>query len=251
MSSSIETTNPPLDPRQGCDRANLTAVATDILMVVAASGIAYLLEAFAIERGWLPYALEIRGATSVLAGAVAAVTIVLSRGGTFADLGLKRPQRWAIVPLQVMAIVVAFVTAQNLAPLLVSWFVEVPEPDLSRYDAITGNVGGAIAMLLILPFTASIPEEIIYRGFLIGRLSDLFGRDLGGAVATVGVQALIFGSIHYQWGTGGMVVTAIMGLVWGTAYLMCDRNLWVVILAHSTGHVALVIQLYLGESIVI
>jgi membrane protease YdiL (CAAX protease family) len=65
------------------------------------------------------------------------------------------------------------------------------------------------------------------------------------------VQALIFGSIHFQWGVGGMVVTAIMGAVWGTAYLLCGRNLWVVILAHSRGNVLWGIQLYLGESIVL
>ena len=106
-------------------------------------------------------------------------------------------------------------------------------------------------MALALPLTASIPEEIIYRGFLIGRLSEIFGTNVGGAVMSVVVQALIFGAIHFQWGIGGMIVTFIMGIVWGIAYLLCDRNLWVVILAHSAGHILLVTQLYLAESIII
>ena len=116
---------------------------------------------------------------------------------------------------------------------------------------MNGDLGAAIALALILPLTASIPEEVIYRGFLIDRLSGLFGRHRAGAVLTVLVQALIFGSVHFMWGIGGMIVTFMMGLVWGTAYLWCDRNLWVVILAHSTGHVLFVIQLYHGASIVV
>ncbi len=127
----------------------------------------------------------------------------------------------------------------------------MPEPDLSRYDSISGNLGAAIAMALILPLTASIPEEVIYRGFLIGRLSDIFGRNTGGAVMAVLVQGLIFGAVHFQWGIGGMIVTVMMGIVWGTAYLLCGRNLWIVILAHSAGHILFVIQLYLAKSIII
>ena len=65
------------------------------------------------------------------------------------------------------------------------------------------------------------------------------------------VQALVFGSVHFMWGIGGVIVTVVMGLVWGTAYLLCGRNLWIVILAHSAAHVLFVIQLYLAKSIII
>lgn len=223
----------------------------DIMIVIAVSGVAFLLEDFAIDQGWIPFGTEVRGAFSVISGAFAAVGVVLARGGTFNDLGFRRPERWAIVPLQVVAILVAFIAAQTLAPLLVSSFISMPEPDLSRYDSIAGNLPAAIAMVLILPLSASIPEEIIYRGFLMGRLSEIFGRNTQGAVMTILVQALVFGAIHFQWGIGGMIVTVIMGLVWGTAYLLCGRNLWIVILAHSAGHILLVTQLYLAERIII
>jgi hypothetical protein len=36
-----------------------------------------------------------------------------------------------------------------------------------------------------------------------------------------------------------------MGIIWGTAYILCGRNLWPLILAHSGGHIIFVIQLYL------
>jgi membrane protease YdiL (CAAX protease family) len=231
--------------------AKTTALLVDVMIVVAVSTIAFYLEDLAIDQGWIPFATEVRGAISVLAGAFAAVGVVLARGGSLADLGFTRPERWKVVPFQVVAILVAFIGVQALAPLLVSSFVSIPEPDLSRYDSIAGNLGAAIIMALVLPLTASIPEEVIYRGFLIGRLSEIFGRNTGGAVLAVVVQALVFGAIHFQWGVGGMIVTLIMGVVWGVAFLLCGRSLWIVILAHSAGHILLVVQLYLGESIVI
>ena len=223
----------------------------DIMIVFAVSGLVFLFEDIAITREWIPFGTEVRGAASMVAGAIAAIGVVLARGGALSDLGFRRPERWAIVPIQVAGVLGAFIAVQTLAPLLVSSFISMPEPDLSRYDSIAGNLGAAIVMVMILPLTASIPEEIIFRGFLMGRLSDIIGRNTGGAVLTVTLQALVFGAIHFQWGIGGVIMTVMMGIVWGIAYLLCGRNLWIVILAHSTGHVLFVIQLYLAKSIIV
>lgn len=82
----------------------------------------------------------------------------------------------------------------------------------------------------------------------MNRLSRFFGTGHRGTILTVLVQALLFGSVHYQWGVGGVIVMIIMGVVWGTAFMLCSRNLWIVIIAHSTAHVALVLQLYLSPA---
>ena len=219
---------------------------TDILIVLVVSATVYLLEGLGISQGWLDVGPDARGATSVVAGALAAVAVVLWRGGTPASIGFRRPDSWLKLPLQALAVLAVFVAMQILIPQLLSLIMTVPEPDMSRYATVTGNLGAAISLALILPLTASIPEEIIYRGFLMGRLSTLFGTGTRGNILTVGVQALIFSSIHFTWGVGGVMMTFIMGVVWGTAYLLCGRNLWVVILAHSAGHLLFVTQLYLG-----
>lgn len=225
----------------------LTEPIVDIIIVFVVSGLAFLLEDFVSARGWISVGAEVRGVSAVVGGALAAIGVVLIRGGTLADLGFRRPERWARVPLQVAAVLVAFIAGESLAPLLVSPFISLPEPDMSRYDSIAGNLSGAIGLALLLPLTASIPEEIIYRGFLMGRLADIFGRSPGGAVMTVLIQALTFSAVHFMWGIGGMMMTLVMGLVWGTAYLLCNRNLWIVIFAHSAGHILFVIQLYLAK----
>ncbi|MFT7653516.1 MAG: membrane protease YdiL (CAAX protease family) [Limisphaerales bacterium] len=223
----------------------------DILIVFVASGLAYWLEGFVDAQGWVSVAADARGVSAVIGGALTAVAVVKFRGGTLADLGFRRPERWAMVPLQVIAIIVAFIAMQAIAPMLVGSFIDLPKPDLSKYGDLSGNIGAALTFALILPFTASIPEEIIYRGFLMGRLSEIFGMGRGGAVATVLIQAVIFGSIHFSWGVGGIIVTFMMGIVWGTAFLLCRRNLWVVIIAHSTAHTLGILQGYLATSIII
>lgn len=217
----------------------------DIFIVFAVSALVLYLEDLFSAQGWISIGPEARGAPAVVGGALAAIGVVFARGGTFADLGFKRPQHWKTVFYQAIAILVAFIAAQGLAPLFVASFISIPTWDLSRYDSIAGNPGAAIALALLLPLTASIPEEIIYRGFLLGRLSDIFGRNAGGTSLAILVQALVFGSVHFMWGIGGMVVAFIMGIVWGAAYILCRRNLWTVILAHSAGHMLFVIQLYL------
>jgi membrane protease YdiL (CAAX protease family) len=214
----------------------------DIAVVVAVSIVAFLGELAASDH--LPWGEEARGVLAVLAGAAAAVAITLGRGGKLADIGFRRPTRWATVPAWVVGILVVFVVAQNAAPLLVAPFFDLPQPDMSRYDVVRGNLAAALALAVVLPLTAAIPEEILYRGFLIERLATVFGGTTGAAVSAVLVQALIFGSVHFQWGLGGIFATSIMGAVWGFAYLLCGRNLWIVILAHSMAHIALVTQLY-------
>ncbi len=224
-----------------------TSSLVDIAVVAVISTFAFLGELVVADV--LPWGDEARGVVAVLAGATAAVAITLARGGRLADLGFRRPGRWATVPLWALGILVVFVVAQNLVPLLVAAFVELPQPDMSRYDVIRGNPEAALLFAALLPLTAAIPEEILYRGFLIERLTNLFGGEKGAAIFAVLVQAAVFGAVHFQWGIGGIVVTSIMGAVWGFAYLLCGRNLWIVILAHSLAHIALVAQIYFSPPV--
>lgn len=212
----------------------------EIVFVMVAAAAAYVLETSLAAH--LPWGAEARGVLAVFVGMIVAVLLTLRHDGTLAALGFKRPTRWWTVPIWALGIFIVFVVAQGAVPALLAPFFDIPQPDMSRYDAIRGNLPAAITMALVLPLTAAVPEEIVYRGFLIERLIRLFGN--GSVVAAVIVQSLIFGSIHFQWGLGGVIATSIMGLVWGIAYLLCGRNLWIVILAHSTAHIALVMQLY-------
>ena len=233
--------DPPGEPRPD---TGVAAAILDILLLVAVSAVAYLAESWARDAGIIKLGEDSRGLLAVLAGAATALGLVAARGGSLRDLGFLRPRRWWTVPIWAVGILATYIAVQALAPVLVSKFIELPAPDLSRHNPVAGNLGQALLLALALPFTASIPEEIIYRGFLMDRLTRIFGASAGGAVLTVLVQSLMFGSVHFGWGVGGVIVTTMMGAVWGTAFLLCGRNLWIVIIAHSLGHILFVAQLY-------
>jgi hypothetical protein len=226
------------DVRPDNDLPPLAAIA----IVVAVSAVAFAGEVAIADH--LPWGEEARGVAAVLLGAVAALWLTVRQGGSLADIGLTRPRRWWTVPFWVLGIFVTFGTAQALVPQLLAPYFDLPPPDMSRYDFIRGNALAAVAFTLLLPLTAAIPEEIVYRGFLIRQFEGLYGNGPAALALAVLSQALIFGLVHFQWGLGGVVMTTTMGLIWGTAFLLCGRNLWVVIMAHSAAHIALVLQLY-------
>ncbi len=215
---------------------------TAIAIVIVVSAVAFGGELAVADR--LPWGEEARGVIAVMAGAITALWLTIRQAGSLAGLGMTRPRRWWTVPFWVFGILVVFGTAQALVPQLLAPYFDLPPPDMSRYDFIRGNAQAAVAMALLLPLTAAIPEEIVYRGFLIRQFERLYGEAPAAAVLAVVSQALIFGSVHFQWGLGGVVMTSVMGLIWGAAYLLCGRNLWIVILAHSAAHVALILGLY-------
>ncbi len=213
-----------------------------IVIVIAVSAAAFAAEVAVAED--LPWGEEARGVAAVLLAAITALWLTARKGGSLAALGLTRPRRWWTVPIWVLGIFFVFAFAQAMVPQLIVPFFDLPAPDMSRYDFIRGDAMAAISMALLLPLTAAVPEELVYRGFLIRQFERLYGDVRAGAILAVLSQALIFGFVHFQWGLGGIVMTSIMGLVWGVAYLLCGRNLWIVIMAHSLAHIALILQLY-------
>lgn len=216
----------------------------DIALVLLISGAAFALELRARETGLLALGDDTTGVFAVIAGALAALALVIGRGQSLRQIGFRRPKRWWTAPLWAVAILTAYIAAQIAVPQLVGLFVELPALDLSRYDNLYQNLPAVLMFAAIVPLTAAIPEEIIYRGFLMDRLTRIFGTGFVGIVLVVLVQGALFGAAHFQWGAGGMLLTTIMGIVWGTAFLLCGRNLWIVILAHTAGDLLLVGQLY-------
>lgn len=218
----------------------------DIGIIVLFSAIGYGIETGASSAGIFSVGDLGSGLLGVMGGLIGVLFVTKRRSLSFADLGFKRPERLWTVPVWVIGIFLVYAVAQAAVPAALSLVFEFPAPDFSKYDSVYRNLPLALMLLVVLPLTASIPEEMIYRGFLMDRLSKIFGKGTSGTVLTVGVQALIFGAVHFQWGVGGILITAIMGLIWGTAFILSGRNLWIVILAHSFGHIVFIILLYLS-----
>ena len=91
-------------------------------------------------------------------------------------------------------------------------------------------------LLLALALTwtlAAFGEEMAYRGYLLDRMADIFGRSRTGWTAALIVANVVFGLAHYYQGITGMTENFIDGILLTAIYFVAGRNLWAPILAHG------------------
>lgn len=125
----------------------------------------------------------------------------------------------------------------------------IPEgANLTGYDYLKDNIGMLLLTLAGVYIVSSFGEEVIYRGFLITRISQI-GTDSRKAITiAIILSSIIFGLIHYSWGPMGMVQTGFMGLALGICYIKLKRRLWILILAHAYMDSILMIQMYMASN---
>ena len=105
------------------------------------------------------------------------------------------------------------------------------------------HIPPVIAVLFSL--FVGLHEEILFRGFILGRLRALFGS----TVAAVIASSIVFGLLHGYQGAIGVVQTTTVGLVLATLAARF-RTIWPAILAHGLfDAISLVAVPLLGESL--
>lgn len=165
-------------------------------------------------------------------------------GLTFGRIRFKESSRIFLLSLLVCILGLA---GYMLGTLIMSNISGMPESaDMSIYDYLHNNVLMLILTLLGVYFISSFSEEVIYRAFLINRISELGLDTRYGKIAAVLISAVIFGSVHYEWGATGMVSTGLMGLVMGICYLKFKKKLWILVLAHAYMDTILLVTVYLS-----
>jgi membrane protease YdiL (CAAX protease family) len=155
------------------------------------------------------------------------------RGKRWRDVGWQRP--FALGKTTLIALLAACVMQA------VSFLVVIPtisqltgdEIDLSLLDQLDGNVGMLLIGLLLIWTLAAVGEELVYRGYLLNRLADLFGNGAVGLILALLLSSALFGFVHAYQGVVGMVDTFINGLIAGELYIASGRKLWLPILYHG------------------
>jgi len=93
---------------------------------------------------------------------------------------------------------------------------------------VIGVLKGHPAMIFFIALTAGVTEELIFRGYLLTRLSQLFKNN---AVAII-VSSLLFSALHYKYGSyRELIFTFLVGALF-SVYYMEYRNIKALILAH-------------------
>ncbi len=177
-------------------------------------------------------------AATVMVGMALALLVSwawLRREGRVADawslgtppLGWTRTVRWAAI-----GTVVIFLIFGLGGRLLDSLGMPAPDPGFVL-DLVTESPAMlALWIVGVAWLAAGTGEELLFRGFLMDRLSRLAGFQ-GRMWLVLIVQAALFGLPHAYQGWGGMLVTGTVGLFLGWLRLRSGGNLWACILAHA------------------
>lgn len=162
------------------------------------------------------------------------------------DLGLRRPPSWirTLALAGLCAVSLEAVAFLVIVPVLRT--IEVPLPDLSRFAGMEGNLPMLLLFLAVSWTTAGFGEEVIWRGFVMGRAARVFGGTRGAWIASLAVTCVVFGLLHAYQGPAGIALTGFAGLVFGVLFLANGRNLWLPIFTHALTDTFSFLALYFG-----
>lgn len=175
------------------------------------------------------------------------------RGETWAHFGLSfKSVTWKealkVFLLSLLVFVLA-VIGFVLGSIIMANITGIPESaDMSGYNYLKDNIGMLILTLVGVFIVSSFGEEVIYRAFLINRLSELGQKTKNATIIAVILSSVIFGLIHFDWGPMGIVQTGFMGLALGFCYIKLKKRLWILILAHAYMDTILMVQMYLASN---
>jgi membrane protease YdiL (CAAX protease family) len=157
------------------------------------------------------------------------------RGSGWRAIGLQRPKSWVKTLAWSVGLGIASqaLDVKIATPLLAR--ITGQAPDLSNFRSMIGNVP---QLLLWLAFTWSIVafgEEMAYRGYILNRAADAFGRARPAWIFAAILSSALFGLAHHYQGVAGVIDVAVFAFIPVIAYLLSGRNLWIPILAHGIG----------------
>ena len=189
----------------------------------------------------------ILGWVGIIVGIIAVFIALKLRGQSAAVIGIIRAPGWPRTLLLGIAATVGVLLIAQLAQNLVFIpLLDLPPPDISRFEMLEGNLGALLIGLFAVWTAAAFGEEIIYRGYLLGRLAELFGGERRAWAISLVLGSTLFGLLHFYQGIGGIVITGFVGFLFGLVYLLVKRNLWVTIIAHGLIDTISFIALYFG-----
>jgi hypothetical protein len=120
-------------------------------------------------------------------------------------------------------------------------------PDLSVFHQLQWNYK-LLPILLALTWTVgAFGEEFVYRGYLMNRMADLFGKTRMGWTLSLLVTSAVFGCAHLYQGVTGVVENVIAGLLLGYVYLRSDHSLATPIIAHGMQDTVDFLLIFVGK----
>ena len=176
-----------------------------------------------------------------------ATWLLRRRSLRWAHVGLRHPGRPGVAVAWGLGL---FLVEMLVLPAIVgpvSTALDLPPQDLGAFADLQGNT--PMYLLLLVPITwgtAAFGEEMLYRGFILQRLTDAMGQTRVAAAIALIAQAVLFTIGHAYLGPRGMLNAGAIGCVAGLAFIANGRNLWPLVIAHGLVDTVGITALYLG-----
>jgi len=121
------------------------------------------------------------------------------------DLGLSGSPTWTDIGLSPVGFIVGTLLGAGLAALfsVFPWF-DAGEAQNTGFNIYMSG-GDRVIAFLTLVVLAPIAEEIIFRGWLYGKMRENFSEcfsDKIGMIISILLTSILFGMIHLQWNVG-------------------------------------------------
>lgn len=192
------------------------------------------------ERDYIPIGddLVILGGLPIYVGMILTLllfwVVTKIRGASWQTFGISRRANWLRAILSGVGLtIIMIVVIVILQEILMLAFPDAVPPDLSRFSALNHNLPNLILNVIVMWIAAGFVEELIWRGYLMNRLSGVFGKSRIALFATLFCSAALFGVTHFYQGPSGMLLNGATGLLIGAAFLLVLRNLWPLVIAHG------------------
>ena len=188
---------------------------------------------------FVPRAIPIRsdwisdiGRIVTYAGLIATVLFIAwGSGDGLRRFGISAVPWWKWMSVSLAALVFSLCSHREVSAM---FYGPLPDSYNQSSELVRSNVAHVkagwpnTAMHSMMFAVAAFAEELIMRGYLISRLSELFGRTW----AAVLVSTAVFASYHIYEGTMAVVIIFLDGLAY-SACLLVTKSLWPGATAHA------------------
>jgi len=164
------------------------------------------------------------------------------------EVGLCSPSNWFLVMLIGIGSAMIGVFLEKIISPLLFRIVDESQSQTNNQFIIHGNVGYYLLVLCAIWLLGAIGEELVYRGYVLNRLTDLFGQSKLGWIIGILLSSIIFSLGHGIFNWANIIGVFLVGLFESILYLTNKRNLWFSILFHGSWDTILIILFILGFS---
>ena len=140
--------------------------------------------------------------------------------------GLRRTKFWPAVGWAALGLLTFYVFAAAYTAVLNPHVEQSVAKDLGANQSAFGLVVAGVMIICVAPFA----EEFFFRGFFYGALRTKFS-----VVVAALIDGLLFGAIHFEGGTDGLLIVpplAVLGFIFCLVYER-TRSLYTVVALHS------------------